>query len=42
VAVIFGAGPGLTSAGNQMWSQDSPGIADGPSAGDGFGSAVGD
>lgn len=41
-AVLFGGAPGLTAADNQIWTQASSGIADGPGAGDGFGSALGD
>ncbi|NUP13480.1 MAG: hypothetical protein HOW73_46170 [Polyangiaceae bacterium] len=44
VNVIYGSRYGLTSAGNQMWDQDSPGVPGGASADDRFGSvlAVGD
>jgi hypothetical protein len=42
VAVLFGSGSGLASAGNQLWSQDSTGIGDGPSEDDGLGAALGD
>jgi hypothetical protein len=40
VSVIYGSSTGTTSAGNQLWGQDSPGI-DGTSAvGERFGGAV--
>jgi len=26
VNVLYGSGPGLASSGNQLWTQDSPGI----------------
>jgi hypothetical protein len=42
VAVIFGSGTGLTAAANQLWTQESAGIADGASEGDGFGGALAD
>jgi hypothetical protein len=37
VNVIYGSPSGLTSVGNQFWSQDSPGILDDPEQGDAFG-----
>jgi hypothetical protein len=40
VNVIYGSPTGLTSAGSQFWSQDSPGIEDAPESGDRFGHAV--
>jgi disulfide bond formation protein DsbB len=40
VHVLYGAAVGLTTAGSQLWSQDSPGIAGGAEAGDGFGFAL--
>ena len=40
VNVIYGAGNGLTSTGNQLWSQQSPGINFDPEVGDAFGSAI--
>ena len=40
VQVIYGSAGGLTSAGNQQWSQDSVGIADSTEPGDRFGSAL--
>ncbi len=40
VQVIYGSGGGLTAAGNQLWSQDSPGIAGAAEYTDEFGSAV--
>src|SRR5687768_1995998 len=44
VNVIYGTPAGLSSNGNQLWTQDSPGILDVAEAGDGFGNslAVGD
>jgi hypothetical protein len=44
VNVIYGGPGGLTAAGNQLWTQDSPGIRDTAEAGDHFGAslAVGD
>jgi disulfide bond formation protein DsbB len=40
VHVLYGSGTGLTAAGNQLWSQDSPGIAGVAEAGDAFGLAL--
>src|SRR5215204_7001059 len=40
VHVLYGSGTGLTAAGSQLWSQDSPGIAGAPEAGDIFGFAL--
>jgi hypothetical protein len=40
VNVIYGSAAGLTSAGNQVWSQDSPGIGEVREAGDQFGSSL--
>ena len=40
VNVIYGSPSGLTAAGNQVWSQDSPGILGGNEAGDQFGQAL--
>lgn len=40
VHVLFGSATGLTSAGNQFWSQHSPGIPGNPEAFDQFGRAV--
>jgi disulfide bond formation protein DsbB len=37
VNVLYGSAAGLASAGNQLWSQDSPGIGDAGEAGDLFG-----
>jgi FG-GAP repeat protein len=37
VQVIYGSATGLTSAGNQIWSQGSPGILDEPESGDRWG-----
>lgn len=41
VQVIYGSGSGLTSAGNQLWTQDSPGIDGVARVLDLFGTAVG-
>jgi hypothetical protein len=38
--VLYGSPGGLTAAGSQLWSQDSPGVAGGAEPGDGFGSAL--
>lgn len=40
VNVIFGAGGGLLSGGNQIWSQNSPGIGGASETDDGFGSTL--
>jgi len=40
VHVLYGSGTGLTAAGSQLWSQDSPGIAGAAEAGDIFGEAL--
>jgi len=40
VRILFGTADGLTSAGRQTWSQDSPGIAGVPEQGDSFGAAL--
>ncbi len=40
VNVIYGTRTGLDRANNQLWHQDSPGIADVAEAGDGFGNAL--
>ena len=40
VNVIYGSSAGLDAAGNQFWSQDSPGIDDAPESGDRFGHAL--
>jgi hypothetical protein len=40
VNVIYGSPAGLSSAGSQFWSQDSPGIEDAPESGDRFGHSV--
>ena len=44
VHVLYGSADGLTAAGSQLWSQDSPGVGGVAEVGDGFGSglAVGD
>ena len=41
VSVIYGSPAGLASAGNQLWTQNSPNVAGTAEAGDGFGTAVG-
>jgi FG-GAP repeat protein len=41
VAVLFGSTGGLTSTGNQLWTQDSVGIKGAAEAGDSFGFDVG-
>jgi hypothetical protein len=40
VNVLYGSDSGLSATGNQMWDQDSPGIADAAEGGDWFGSAL--
>ena len=40
VNVIYGSPAGLDAAGNQFWSQDSPGVEDAPESGDRFGHAL--
>jgi FG-GAP repeat protein len=40
VSVIFGSSSGLTSSGDQFWTQDSPGIADTAESNDEFGHAL--
>ena len=40
VSVIYGSAGGLVPAGNQLWSQSSPGVADNSESGDHFGAAV--
>jgi hypothetical protein len=40
VHVLYGSAGGLTAAGSQLWSQDSPGVAGVAEAGDGFGLAL--
>jgi len=40
VQVLFGFAGGLSTAGNQYWSQDSPGVLRAPAAGDRFGSVI--
>ena len=40
VQVLYGGGAGLSSAGSQLWSQNSSGVADSSEAGDQFGAAV--
>jgi hypothetical protein len=40
VNVLYGSGGGLTATGNQVWSQDSPGIAEQAEDGDRLGSAL--
>jgi hypothetical protein len=40
VIVLYGSVSGLTNAGSQLWTQDSPGILDSAEAGDQFGRAL--
>ena len=40
VHVIFGSATGLVAAGSQLWSQNSPSVADSVETGDRFGSAL--
>ena len=40
VNVLYGSSSGLTTAGNQRWDQDSPGIEDQKEEGDRFGHAL--
>jgi hypothetical protein len=40
VNVLYGSSSGLTTAGNQLWDQDSPGIEDSKELGDRFGFAL--
>ncbi|TAH38254.1 MAG: hypothetical protein EYC70_06425 [Planctomycetota bacterium] len=40
VHVLYGGAIGLSSLGNQLWSQASPGVPDTPEALDGFGAAL--
>lgn len=40
VNVLYGAASGLTTAGDQIWSQDAPGVAGGSEATDRFGASV--
>jgi disulfide bond formation protein DsbB len=40
VNVLYGSATGLSAAGNQFWSQDSPGINDSAESGDDFGFAL--
>jgi hypothetical protein len=40
VSVLYGTGSGLSSAGNQFWHQDSPGIDGRAEVGDNFGEAL--
>jgi disulfide bond formation protein DsbB len=40
VSVIYGSGGGLTATGNQLWTQDSPGVLEAAEGGDSFGSAL--
>jgi hypothetical protein len=41
VNAIYGSGTGLISTGNQLWTQDSPGILDRSDNDDFFGYAMG-
>ncbi len=40
VEIIYGSERGLVAAGDQLWTQDSPGMADMPEVTDSFGSAL--
>jgi hypothetical protein len=40
VSVIYGSGAGLSSAGNQVWQQNSVGISEAAESGDSFGAAL--
>src|SRR5207247_3058115 len=40
VNVIYGSAAGLASAGNQVWTQNSPGIIDAAEANDHFGDSL--
>lgn len=40
VATLYGHSGALTASGDQLWTQDSPGIQDSAEIGDGFGSAL--
>ena len=40
VQVLYGSPGGLTASGDQVWHQDSPGIADNPETSDNFGAAL--
>ena len=40
VGILYGSASGLAAARNQIWNQDSPGIAERAEAGDLFGSAL--
>ncbi|MGH2964956.1 MAG: hypothetical protein ACRDMH_06205, partial [Solirubrobacterales bacterium] len=40
VNVIYGSGGGLTATGNQLWTQESPGIAEAAESGDSLGAAL--
>jgi hypothetical protein len=40
VHVLYGSASGLTATGNQLWSQDTPGVGGVAEAGDGFGGAL--
>ncbi len=39
--MLYGSGGGLTSTGNQLWSQDTPNVLDQAETGDQFGAAMG-
>ena len=41
VSVLYGAGAGLGSAGNQLWSQDTPNVGEAAETDDRFGTALG-
>ena len=38
--MIYGSGGGLTATGNQLWTQNSAGVAEASKCSDSFGSAV--
>lgn len=40
VTVLYGSATGITTAGGQLWSQDSPGISDTAEMGDAFGASL--
>jgi hypothetical protein len=40
VHVLFGSSSGVTATGSQIWTQDSPGIADQVGIGDNFGGSL--
>ncbi len=40
VSILYGSDPGVTTAGDQFWHQDSPGVPDAAEAGDGLGASL--